>query len=572
MGLCTAADRAGPAFIAAVLSTRMHHTLANEEFMHALRPFCVGAYDSLESSLADVSVKQCRQITKIIPCDAILLTTLSQNALRQSSQNKIKKLLHIQGAVVNEIYRRKRIFLRGTAVVSREAAKNLPDLVKADFSRLLLVTSRSQFSRIFTCSLFRFENRMDIEPFVRVVRWYFGRSQPVPEHATLGREVGLHGIEADLAVCPCHDDSVMVLDNSALHQTACASTFGSRVCDCHNPIRDTLATFTRMTDGTAMTEPHTRTVLLDQFDSDVLRVAFPRSTSGAAGLLSGRILDLISSLHTVAAHRRPEISAQIMAIANSAPARQKGRTLDVLSTFPASNRAADLWMDVRVTHSTQRTLLDKTYKFCCDVYHAEAKAGGDHARSGMLQEMSPAVTNSVKEKERAYEPMMKLARDQVKNKSRRVLPALMACVISHEGEFSRPLVRTIETLTQHYRNLIKAKPHLFETGEKLGKKTSTFRASLKDALMCANANGFGKALACAGKPNTMFFRAANFPGPLAPSVQLPSTPVQSLNATMSDIVVRNSAYHDDNMHSMLSPTATPFSPRTAPGAALPLSQ
>ena len=71
---------------------------------------------------------------------------------------------------------------------------------------------------------------------------------------------------------------------------------------------------------------------------------------------------------------------------------------------------------------------------------------------------------------------------------------------------------------------------------------------------------------------TMFFRAANFPGPLAPSVQLPSTPVQSLNATMSDIVVRNSAYHDDNMHSMLSPTATPFSPRTAPGAALPLSQ
>ena len=201
--------------------------------------------------------------------------------------------------------------------------------------------------------------------------------------------------------------------------------------------------------------------------------------------------------------------------ANSAPARQKGRTLDVLSTFPTSNRAADLWMDVRVTHSTQRTLLDKTYKFCCDMYHAEPKAGGDRARSGMLQEMSPAVTNSVKEKERAYESMMKFARDQVKNKSRRVMTALMACVISHEGEFSRPLVRTIETLTQHYRNLIKAKPHLFETGEKLGKKTSTFRASLKDALMCANANGFGKALACAGKPNPMFFRAANFPRPLA---------------------------------------------------------
>ena len=188
--------------------------------------------------------------------------------------------------------------------------------------------------------------------------------------------------------------------------------------------------------------------------------------------------------------------------------------------------------------------------------------------------MSPAVTSSVKEKERAYEPMLKLARDQMSNKSRRVMPALMACVISHEGEFSCPLVRTIETLTQHYRNLIKVKPHLFETGEKLGKKTSTFRASLKDALMCANANGFGKALACAGKPNPMFFRASNFPGPLAPPLQLPSTPVQSLNVTMSDIDVRNIAYHSDNRYSMLSPlhVAAPFSPSVAPGVALPLSQ
>ena len=85
------------------------------------------------------------------------------------------------------------------------------------------------------------------------------------------------------------------------------------------------------------------------------------------------------------------------------------------------------------THSTQRTLLDKTYKLWAnsipiDVYHAEAKAaaGGDRARSGMLQEMSPAVTStsSVKEKEKTYEPMMKLARDQLNNKSRRVMPAL----------------------------------------------------------------------------------------------------------------------------------------------------
>ena len=133
---------------------------------------------------------------EIIPTNVIFLTTLSQNVLRQSPKNKIKKLLYIQGAVVNEIYRRKRILQRGTAVVSRETVKELYDLVKTTYVRLLLVTSRSQFS------LCRFENRVDVEPLVRVVRWYLGGHSLSP-------------------------------------------------------------TFTRMTDGTAMTKPHTRTVLLD---------------------------------------------------------------------------------------------------------------------------------------------------------------------------------------------------------------------------------------------------------------------------------------------------------------------
>ena len=84
-----------------------------------------------------------------------------------------------------------------------------------------------------------------------------------------------------------------------------------------------------MTDDTEMTEPHmyTRTVLLDQFDSDVLRAVFPRSTSDVTGILSGWILGLISSIHTAAPYRRAAISAEIMVLATSAPARQKDRTL-----------------------------------------------------------------------------------------------------------------------------------------------------------------------------------------------------------------------------------------------------
>ena len=110
----------------------------------------------------------------------------------------------------------------------------------------------------------------------------------------------------------------------------------------------------------------------------------------------------------------------------------------------------------------------------------------DRTRSGMFQEMSPGVTSSVKEKERTYELMIKLSRDQLNNKPGRVIPTLMTCVISHESEFSRPfMLRTIETPTQHYRNMIKVKPHLFETGEKLGKKTCTHNV-LKIEYLCRN--------------------------------------------------------------------------------------
>ena len=73
------------------------------------------------------------------------------------------------------------------------------------------------------------------------------------------------------------------------------------------------------------------------------------------------------------------------------------------------------------------------------------------------------------------------------------VPQVMPCVISHmhEGEFSEPLIKTIEAITTHWKHYVQGHTECFQTGEPLGKKSTMFRGDLKDRLMCVTANGFG---------------------------------------------------------------------------------
>ena len=162
--------------------------------------------------------------------------------------------------------------------------------------------------------------------------------------------------------------------------------------------------------------------------------------------------------------------------------------------------------------------------------------------------------------------MMRLARDQLNNKSRRVMPALMACVIPHEGEFLRPLaiVSTIETLTQHYRNLIKTKPHVFETGEKLGKKTSSFITSLEDALMC-ECEWLRESSGMRRKTESNVFPCGEFSGTTSPTDS--HTHYTSTKTERHDFRYRSAKHCDSREQcqaAILSPLAAPFSPMAAP--------
>ena len=116
------------------------------------------------------------------------------------------------------------------------------------------------------------------------------------------------------------------------------------------------------------------------------------------------------------------ITDQVLQIANSAPAKLKGRT---------------------VTHALQRGKLRQTSKFCREVFRAETAASGDRALSKMRHEPTPAVVSSVKEKTEAYKGIHKITSNQFDAGLRNHVPQVMSCVISHEGEFSEPLIKTM---------------------------------------------------------------------------------------------------------------------------------
>jgi hypothetical protein len=73
--------------------------------------------------------------------------------------------------------------------------------------------------------------------------------------------------------------------------------------------------------------------------------------------------------------------------------------------------------------------------------------------------------------------------------------------MTHEGEFSDPLLQLIELMTMkgfkpHAKRLKAELPD----GDSIAFKTAKYRTNFKDALMCGSTKGLGSILLAAGKP------------------------------------------------------------------------
>ena len=85
--------------------------------------------------------------------------------------------------------------------------------------------------------------------------------------------------------------------------------------------------------------------------------------------------------------------------------------------------------------------------------------------------------------------MVDAAATDVKTGKRARTPRMAPCILTHLGEMFPSALRTVEFITLEYRKIMSTRAF-----------TVQFRFRFKDAIMCANAAGFGTSISQVGFP------------------------------------------------------------------------
>ena len=120
-----------------------------------------------------------------------------------------------------------------------------------------------------------------------------------------------------------------------------------------------------------------------------------------------------------------------------------------------------------------------------------------------------------------YMPMLNAAIAQIRAGKRTLKPIFTPCIFSHMGEMSPTAVETVEVIDKAYKASLSFL--FFEDGISHTKRTSEFRARFKDALMVANATGFGTTLGTAGTPMVGSRTSSAYDHGGLPSWELPAS-------------------------------------------------
>jgi hypothetical protein len=252
--------------------------------------------------------------------------------------------------------------------------------------------------------------------------------------------------------------------------------------------------FGKLADMDVQINPSTDTALANEFGDRQARILYPKKTTPASKQKSDQLRLAMRVAIGPDLGLRPAALEVIRRLAAEVPKSFKGLRVD--SIMKARNSL--LWIDVGIVHTTARSRLDAVVVFVRKLHAAEMAAGGDHTINTMSGHVSNPVMQYMRAKKAKYSPMVEGACAQVRAGKRALPPDFRPCIFSHLGEMSPTAIQTIETITMAYRDSLGRR--YFEDGVSKEKRTSEFRMRFKDALMCANAAGFGAVLAAAGLP------------------------------------------------------------------------
>jgi hypothetical protein len=294
-------------------------------------------------------------------------------------------------------------------------------------------------------------------------------------------------------VCAGSHSGVELLQPDGGHCISCSSCFGLRHA-AHERINKVYANFAREAGAEVNFNPSTDLMMAHQY-GECAKILFPKLPN-LSRVQAAK--DLIAALTAASSSNDPatrnDAQVRVAQIIGQCPNSLEGLRVDCIIRL--TNQL--LWLDIGVVHPTAPSRLAAVVAFLKRLYIAERDACGSLALNALSQTSSPTVVAYGKVKVLKYSPMVADAALQVDKGKRDIAPVLVPCIFSHAGEMSPESMRVVELITRQYSTMLSRL--YFEDGLSLKHRTAAFRTRFKDALMCANASGFGATLAHAGTP------------------------------------------------------------------------
>ena len=259
-------------------------------------------------------------------------------------------------------------------------------------------------------------------------------------------------------------------------------------------INKTYCNFGRESGMAVQMNPSTDSALANEHGKGQASLLFPKRTTPAAKADVVKMRTAMDAAASPDPHIRNLAVKAIRLLISQIPKDFKGLQVD--SIMESASRL--LWTDTGIVHSTAPSALDATLNFVRRVDASEDVAAGNASLSDMSGHISPCVARYGRAKVTKYQGMVDGAASQVARGKRLMAPFFRPLIFSHLGEMSPDAITTVEFITNQYKDSLKNK--YFEDGISNKRRAALFRMRFKDALMCANANGFGATLAAAGKP------------------------------------------------------------------------
>jgi hypothetical protein len=405
------------------------------------------------------------------------------------------------------------VLTRSTEAISNSVSHS--DVIISHFS------AHANLSLILTAPLSRPHFRVAPQDFRAAMRWYLS----IPQLRHLGNHGPVRGLDYAAEFC-LHSHSSQwepvrrALDVHGDHANSnCPAAAAGRHLR-HNTLKYACHYAAKEAGVVSYTEPETHTVLLNRFTPEACHTLFPQAPNRE---YKRRVEEVVKDQDAVIAVEDDtkraallvDIGRRIDRLTRHRPDSSKGLRLD--GQLKDSHSGKELWYDTTCGHPTARR------HRAAEFQHTMRRLAATQPEELETLEPSLTITNLHNDKVQGYALMLAIAKRQVHDGVRTVMPTFAPVALTTSGEACDGTRFLTEWLVNRYSEKL-AREGARNDDRKATHLTGDFRFRFKLSLLFAIIKGQAAQLQSAGLPFTKRHQTRSQPGPRASPTPQPATP------------------------------------------------